>query len=110
MHLHISSVFLYHVAFSYAPQSDVRQPFRFRVNNRLFLGLIVVTLLIIILKAPVLNKNQPLSVTQIQTNKKLVIVFSIIEFCLLLFLLNYHYNFAFMAGISIITVCILMLI
>lgn len=67
MHLHISSVFLYHVAFSYAPQSDVRQPFRFRVNNRLFLGLIVVTLLIIILKAPVLNKNQPLSVTQIQT-------------------------------------------
>lgn len=75
----------------------------------LLMGSIAIISILIIIKAPILNVNQPLTAAQVQNNKRLAIAVLIIDILLILILFYVRYNLAVMAEIAIAAVYILML-
>ena len=75
----------------------------------LLMGSIAIISILIIIKAPILNVNQPLTAAQVQKNKRLAIAVLIIDILLILILFYVRYNLAVMAEIAIAAVYILML-
>lgn len=82
---------------------------QYKPNPALLMGTIAIISVLIMIKAPILNANQPLTTAQIHRNKISAIAVLIIDFLIILILFYVQYSLAVMAGIAIAAVSILML-